>query len=255
MPDPKILVRPPPPSFCNAISPHPEKDTIDYNLALKQHEEFVCALQQAGAEVEALPPLADFPDSGFIEDNALVLEGRIFLCSMKAESRRGEPAHLLPRLQQTADVEKIEPPVFIDGGDVIETETTVYIGQSHRTGPEAINFFKTRLKKSVVPVTVSGILHLKTGASYLGDGTFLVNPAGCDWKQFEARDCLKVMPSEAYAANSLTVGRNVLLPAGFEDTKNKVENAGYRVLPVPMSEFEKADGGLTCLHLKLTTTT
>ena len=41
-----------------------------------------------------------------------------------------------------------------------------------------------------------------------------------------------------------------LIPAGFPDVKEKLEDRKYQVLELDVSEFEKMDGGLTCLSLR-----
>ena len=54
---------------------------------------------------------------------------------------------------------------------------------------------------------------------------------------------------EAYAANCLTVGKYVILPAGFPKLEQRIQDHGFKTLTVPMTEFQKADGGVTCLSL------
>ncbi|NIQ02355.1 MAG: N(G),N(G)-dimethylarginine dimethylaminohydrolase, partial [Nitrospinaceae bacterium] len=143
----KVLVRPPAPSFVNALTQQPNADRISIDKARRQHDAYVQALKTAGLEVIVLDPLDDFPDSVFIEDNAVILGSRALLCSMKPESRRGEPPHLAEALQKHMHVAKMEPPAFIDGGDVLQTESTVFVGQSNRTNTDALQTIRQYTSK------------------------------------------------------------------------------------------------------------
>ena len=59
------------------------------------------------------------------------------------------------------------------------------------------------------------------------------------------------MPTaEAYAANCIRVNDSVILPAGYPALEGQIAALGLRVLPVPMSEYQKMDGGVSCLSLR-----
>lgn len=236
-------------SFIKALSPHPERNNIDPEKAILQHNAYCTALVEAGVEVVKLAPLEAFPDSTFIEDNAVILEGKAYLTTMKAPTRRGESALFEAELKKHLPVETLDPPVFLDGGDVLKTNDAVFIGQSNRTGHEAIQYFQKKLKHPVIPVEVKNALHLKTAATWLGGNRLLVNPAGCDVNSFKDFDCVEVKAEDAYAANCLVIGDEVIMPAGFKRVEENLKNIGFTPHPVNMSEFEKADGGITCLSL------
>ena len=123
-------VRPPAQNFINALSEHPEATSINFQKARQQHAAYCEALQTAGLAVEILEPLDAFPDSVFIEDNAVILNGRAVLCSMKEVSRQGEVLFLADALQSRLPVLRLQAPVFIDGGDILQTEDTVFVGLS-----------------------------------------------------------------------------------------------------------------------------
>jgi dimethylargininase len=245
----RSLVRPPAESFVRALSPHPERKSIDSARALHQHHDYCAALEEAGVEVVALEPLEAFPDSTFVEDNAVILEGTAYITAMKAQTRQGESAHTQPALAPYLPVEILKPPLFLDGGDVIATPEAIFIGQSDRTGEEAVQYFKDKLNVPVIPVEVTNALHLKTAASWLGGNQLLVSPEGCDTTAFMGFKCNEVRPEDAYAANCLVIGNRVILPAGFERVEEMLQAIGLTPRPVDMSEFEKADGGITCLSL------
>ena len=199
--------------------------------------------------MEVLEPLDDFPDSVFIEDNALILEGRVILCSMKEASRQGEVSFLADALQSRLPVLQLEAPVLIDGGDVLQTEDTVFIGQSQRTHPEAVAALQSLTSKQVAPVRVKKGLHLKTSVSILRKNLLVINPSHVETEPFREFEWIEVDEEEAYTANCLMVENSVILPAGFPILEQRIRKYGFSTLSVDMSEFQKADGGVTCLSL------
>lgn len=249
----RALVRPPCCNFINALSEHPEATSIDLQKAWQQHEAYCEALQITGLTVEVLEPLDDFPDSVFIEDNAVILNGRAVLCSMKEASRRGEVSFLVDALQSRLPILQLQAPVFIDGGDVLQTENTIFVGQSQRTSAEAIEALQSLTSKPVIPVAVKKGLHLKTSVSTLGKNLLVINPSHVEAEPFRELEWIEVDKEETYAANCLSVGNNVILPAGFPKLEQRIQTHGFSTLPVEISEFQKADGGVTCLSLLIQT--
>ncbi len=248
----RALVRPPSPNYINALSGHPDAGSIDLEKARQQHAAYCQAQAQAGVTVERLEPLDDFPDSVFIEDNAVILEGRAVLCSMKEAGRKEEVSFLADTLQSRVPVMRLQPPVFIDGGDVLQTENTVFVGLSQRTGQEAVEALQSLTPKPVIPVPVKKGLHLKTSVSFLGNNLLVIRPTGMEAGCFKKFEWIEVKEDQAYAANCLAVGDSVILPAGFPQLEQRIGQHGFKTLPVVLSEFQKADGGVTCLSLVMT---
>lgn len=248
----RALVRSPSKNFIQALSEHPEAPSIDFQKAQRQHANYCEALETAGLTVEILEPLDAFPDSVFIEDNAILLEDRIVLCSMKEPSRQGEVPCLAEALQSLLPVLRLQAPVFIDGGDILQTENTVFVGQSQRTNKEAVTALQSLTFKQVVPVQVKQGLHLKTSVSTLGNNLLVINPFCVEIEPFCEFEWIEVDREEAYVANCLTVKDNVILSAGFPKLEQRIQAHGFSTLPVAMSEFQKAGGGVTCLSLLTT---
>ncbi|CAI2719211.1 dimethylarginine dimethylaminohydrolase family protein [Nitrospina watsonii] len=243
------LVRPPAASFTQALSRQSNRPRIDHNLACVQHRNYVEMLKTLGAQVDVLEPLDAFPDSVFIEDNAIILDDFALLTSMGAESRRGETLHTKSALERYRNVEVLQPPVYVDGGDVLQVGRTIFVGQSTRTNPLAVEAIARLTDRPVVPVAVRDGLHLKSAVSGLTGELLLINPRHIDPAPFAAYSCIEVDADEPNAANCVTLNGTVLMPKGNPKTRALVEQRGLEVRAMPMSEFEKADGGLTCLSL------
>ncbi len=243
------LVREPTPDFANAISNHPQSDCIDFGKALNQHRQYTSALTNAGLSVIHLDPEENFPDAPFVEDPVVILEDKAVLCSMKAETRRGEGDSIVAELERYMAVVHMLPPATLDGGDVLQTDEEIFIGQSARTNLEGIEVLKAFTKKTITAVPVLEGLHLKSAATYLGDGKIILDASRVDASAFKNLQIIEVSSKESYSANCLVVGDYVIAPQGYPKLAARIREFGFQVIQIPMSEFEKADGGVTCLSL------
>jgi dimethylargininase len=97
---------------------------------------------------------------------------------------------------------------------------------------------------------MTSILHLKSGISYIGDNTMLVIDEFAEDLRFRDYDLVRVVPEESYAANCIRVNDWVLIAAGFPLLTAELTARGFDCMPLPMSEFRKMDGGLSCLSLR-----
>jgi len=141
----------------------------------------------------------------------------------------------------------------LDAGDVMMVNNHFYIGISERTnhaGAEQLISILQKYNMSGSKVPLKEMLHLKTGLSYLEQNTLLITGEFLQNSEFEKYSKIIVDEKELYAANSLWINGTVLVPKGFDKTKNKIEQAGYKTIEVDVSEFQKLDGGLSCLSLR-----
>ncbi|MBC8287212.1 MAG: hypothetical protein H8E42_07035 [Nitrospinae bacterium] len=247
------LVRKPGLNFHQALSGHPEKNDTDLAIALSQHEGYVDALKQVGGNVEYLPPQDNLPDATFVEDTAVILENKFLLCPMKEPSRQAETQFTATTLKTYRDCVTLDSPATLDGGDVMDTPDTIFVGLSKRTNLRAIQALSKLTSKKVVPVAVIKGLHLKSATTFLGNNLLIIDPTRVDASNLKQFDWIEVSEDESYAANCLTLGSTVLMPAGFLNVRNKIQAHGFKTLELEMSEFEKADGSITCLSLIIPT--
>lgn len=168
---------------------------------------------------------------------------------MKAKSRRGEVASVAREVSAHRTITHLKSPATLDGGDVLITDQMVFVGQSTRTNKDAIATLKECCEKPCIPVPVHRGLHLKSSVSFLGGNLLVIDPTSVETSPFEKFEWIEVDANERYAANCLTLGKFVLLPAGFPKVADKIRAHGFDIIELPMGEFEKADGGVTCLSL------
>jgi len=200
--------------------------------------------------VEVLPPDERYPDSCFMQDPAFVVDGKAIVARPGAASRRGEELLVAPLLEQHFPTVRIEAPGTLEGGDVLVLPDRVYVGDSDRTNRAGIEQLRAALHPlPVEAIPVQGLLHLLSGVTYLGRNTLLAVEALAGRPEFEAMQVLRVPAGEEYACNVLGLGETVIAPAGYGRTAALLAHHGFEVLAVPVGEFTKADGGVTCLSL------
>ncbi|WP_406616786.1 dimethylarginine dimethylaminohydrolase family protein [Mycoplasmopsis adleri] len=253
-----VIVRTPASSMVDGITSAPELGKPNYELALKQHKAYQEALKSCGVQVTVMDKNEKFPDSCFVEDDAVIVTGEIaILTNPGAPSRNGEKHDMLPYLQKFFDDKhlfKIEAPGTIDGGDVMMVGDTYYVGMSERTNREGIRQFHNilaKVNKKCVPVPMTEMLHLKTGVNYLEHNNLLISGEFLQYPTFKSFNQIVVPASEAYAANCIWVNETVIVPEGYPKVLKAVKDLGiYRVITCDTSEYKKLDGGLSCLSLR-----
>jgi dimethylargininase len=228
------------------------REAIDAARAARQHEAYCRMLRDCDAEVRTLDVHRDLPDCAFIEDTAIVLDEVAVLTSMGTLARRREPAGIEPILRQYRPVRRIELPAALEGGDVLRVGRRLLVGASSRTnaaGASALAAIVGRHGYEVAPVPVLGCLHLKTACCALDDERLLMNPAWVDASALSGFHLVPVPAAEPWGANVLRVGANLCLAADHERTADLVRGLGFHVRVVDLSEFAKAEGGVTCLSI------
>jgi dimethylargininase len=230
---------------------HLGRTSADPALASRQHEAYVAALAGAGWAIREVAPADDLPDSAFVEDTVVVCRDLAVLARPGAPERRAEVAgteHVIRSLG--LDIARIEHPGTLDGGDVLQVGSTVYVGRGGRTNAEGIRQLRRLVAtrgRTLVPVALHGVLHLKSAVTALPDGTFVAaEPAGVELGAFPA---IRTVPEEA-GSHVVPLGDGALLMAASAPrTAELFDDLGFDVLRVEISEFEKLEGCVTCLSV------
>jgi dimethylargininase len=246
----RAIVRGVPDSFVDALAENPRR--IDLRKARRQHQRYVAALTELVDEIAEIPADESHPDCVFVEDQAVVHEGRALIAVAGHPSRRGEAAPVRYALERMGlEIHDMELPATLDGGDVLRVRDTLYVGRSGRTNHGGISRLAAvfgPVGLGVVPVGVDG-LHLKSVCSSPVDGLVLVAADTVEPALFDDAEVLVVPAEEAHGANAVGVGRTVLVAGGCHATRRALEERGYTVVEVGTSEVRKADGALTCCSI------
>jgi dimethylargininase len=281
----KAIVRPPAPNFAEGLTTA-DLGTPDYQRALKQHEGYCAALEQCGLRLIRLAADSRYPDSTFVEDTAVLTDKCAVLTKSGAPSRSGEVESMGKVLADLFPSPRaIQPPGTLDGGDVCEAGNHFFIGISERTNEAGAQQLAELLAPfgyttSFVDITKSGtgvrgprrgspagvpdppvthaqdarathhILHLKSGLAFLGDNRLAVIEALANRSELRGYDLVHVNDDEMYAANCIRINDHVLVAAGYPLLESKLRELGYQTIALDMTEFQKMDGGLSCLSLR-----
>ena len=245
----RALVREPGVQFPRCISSHPLHHTVNVARARAQHAEYVNTLAELGLEVIRLPRDNTYPDSCFVEDTAIIYAGKALITRLAMKSRRGEENSVEEVLQEYLPVQRIVAPGTLEGGDVIRLPTQIISGISQRTNRTGVEQMQAYFQVLVTTIVDPHLIHLKSHVTYLNNNIMLTTPPFRNHPALSDFELLTVPENEHYAANTLTVGDTVIMPTGFPQTQQLVEEAGFDVICLKMSEIAKCEGALTCLSL------
>jgi dimethylargininase len=235
---------------------HLTRQAIDVELARRQHAAYRDALRALGVEVIHLPARDEWPDSVFVEDAAVVLDEVAVITRPGAPSRVNESAALAETLNGFRRLHVVVPPATLDGGDVLRVGKTLYTGRSERTNEEGIRQLHGIVQPfgyEVVPVAISGCLHLKTACSVVGPELVLADVERADTAALRDVRILVAPPDERAGVDALAIAGVVMLAAGYPQIAALLEGAGCNILELELSEFGKAEGGPTCLSIVFST--
>ncbi|GAK50874.1 amidinotransferase [Candidatus Moduliflexus flocculans] len=245
----RALVRDIGDKYKSCLSTHPLHHTLDLSLAREQHAAYCGALRELGLEIIKVPRDDEHPDSVFVEDNAVVHNGKALICRMAKTSRRGEEMGVEAVLKQYVKVKRATSPATVEGGDVVHLDDKLISGISQRTNPEGIAQMQEWLEVPVSTVFDPNIMHLKSYVTYLGKGIMIATDRYATHPALEGYQIIIPPSKDEYAADTLAVGDTVLMAQGYPEAHTMVKEAGFDVVVLNVSEIQKCDGALTCMSI------
>jgi len=251
--------------FTHAIVREPGLSVVDglrttpsapsYDRVVAEHRAYIAALRAAGLTVDVLPPLEEFPDSVFVEDPVFVVPEGAILLRPGAPSRLGEREAMRDAIaKHFGHVPELQEGELVDGGDVLITPRTIFIGLSKRTNRAGAEALRDRLREigrdARVVATPEGVLHFKTASSLLDENTILATRAMADSGVFEGFEVLLTPECEEGAANALRMNEVVFVGDCYPKTIEMIRKTGLTVIPLAITEVAKLDAGLSCMSLR-----
>ncbi|MEV6567306.1 dimethylargininase [Streptomyces kronopolitis] len=253
MPSRHALIRRPGPRLAEGLVTHIDRRPVDPARALRQWEAYVQALGDHGWRTTEVAPADDCPDAVFVEDAVVMFRNVALLTRPGAGSRRPEVAAVRAAVEALGcSVNEIRAPGTLDGGDVLKVGDTVYVGRGGRTDGEGIRQLRAAfepLGARVVAVPVSRVLHLKSAVTALPDGTVIGHPPLVDDPALFPR--FLPVPEESGAHVVLLGGGRLLMAASAPKSAELLTGLGYQPVLVDIGEFEKLEGCVTCLSVRL----
>jgi dimethylargininase len=232
---------------------HIKRSSVDADVAMKQWEGYVRALVEAGWRVTEVESAPESPDSVFVEDTVVVYGDLAVIARSGAVGRRSETKGTEKAVAELGyRIAHIDAPGVLDGGDVLKHGATVYVGQSGRTNADGIRQLAQHLAPfgaTVIAVPLSKALHLKSAVTALPDGTIIgYEPAVDDPSVFQV---FLPVPEEPGAHVVLLGDGRLLMSSGASETAALMRSRGYEPVLVDIGEFEKLEGCVTCLSVRL----
>ncbi|MDQ1546494.1 MAG: dimethylargininase [Actinomycetota bacterium] len=247
------IVRAPATTLAKGQVTHVKRRVVKFDKAEQQWEAYVAALEAEGFRTLQIDADDEHPDCVFVEDTVVMLGQVAVITSPGAESRKGEQDAVEEAVTDLGlETRHIRQPGTLDGGDVLKIGDTIYVGRGGRTNAEGIRQFRAiaiELGYAVIAVPVTKALHLKSAVTALPDGTVLGHSTLVDNPSIFDR-YLEV-PEVAGVAVVVLTNNSVLMSASAPKTAALIEDLGYRVTTVDISEFEKLEGCVTCLSVRI----
>ncbi|EFE65701.1 dimethylarginine dimethylaminohydrolase [Streptomyces viridosporus ATCC 14672] len=253
MPSKKALIRRPSPRLAEGLVTHIEREGVDVDRATEQWEAYGEALRTHGWETVEVAPADDCPDSVFVEDTVVMYRNVALIARPGAESRRGETAGVEEAVASLGcSVNRVREPGTLDGGDVLKIGDTVYVGRGGRTSAAGVQQVRAAfepLGARVVAVPVAKVLHLKSAVTALPDGTVVGHLPNVDAPSLFPR--FLPVPEESGAHVVLLGGDKLLMASSAPKTAELLSDLGHEPVLVDIGEFEKLEGCVTCLSVRL----
>jgi dimethylargininase len=250
---PRALVRRPGPLLADGIVTPREREHLDLELVQHQWGAYVTALQDHGWNTIEVPPADACPDAVFIEDTMVVYKNVAVIAYSGAESRRPETCEAERVVEGLGySINHIRQPGTLDGGDVLKVGDTILVGRGGRTNAAGVGQLRsilTPLGAHVVAVPITKVLHLKSAVTALPDGTVIGYPPLVE-DPFLFERFLPV-PEESGAHVVDLGGGHLLMAADCPASIDVIGELGYIPIVVDIGEFQKLEGCVTCLSVRL----
>ncbi|MFI5100018.1 MAG: dimethylargininase [Actinomycetes bacterium] len=247
------LVRRPSSRLAEGLLTHLERRPVDFGRALEQWEGYVRVLREHGWATVEVPPADDCPDSAFVEDTVVMFRNVAVVSRPGADQRKPETVEVEKVVTALGcSVNAIRAPGTLDGGDVLKVGDTVYVGRGGRTNAEGVRQLRAILEPlgaTVVAVPVTKVLHLKSAVTALPDGSVIGYPPLVDDAAVYPR--FVPVPEEPGSHVVLLGGDRLLISSAAPRTAELLAGSGYTPVPVDIGEYEKLEGCVTCLSVRI----
>jgi len=244
----------------------------DPTLTRAQWDGLVAAIRAAGGDVEVIEQRADAPDRVYAMNLGFVVEpaeerfvtssaGHVVLSHMRYAQRRMETSSAATwfagRGFTTSYAGREGVGAHLEAGDAFAWRDELVVGYGPRTDELGLKVLATELGVRVrgLRITHPGMYHLDLAFCPLDERRAIVCPAAFDDESAAALlalvpEPLVITEEEAlttFAANSVVIGRTVLMPACPDGVRARLEEWGFEVVLVDVSQFHLGGGSIRCL--------
>jgi N-dimethylarginine dimethylaminohydrolase len=235
---------------------------VDAELAGKQWERLRTALLELGHEVQVLTPIAGLPDQVFAANGAFSVDGTVYGARFRYPQRSAEAA-VHRGFYEGAGWHYVAASEINEGeGDFayLPGPGLILAGYGFRTEPAAHAQAQEVLGRPTISLRLIDprFYHLDTALAVLDEHTIAYYPGAFSPSSRAVLARLfpdAVLATEedavAFGLNLVSDGRHVLLPAEATAMADRLATAGYRPVPIELSELKKAGGSVKCCIAEL----
>ncbi len=240
------------------FSPHHLNPGIDINKATEQFYAFENILARLGVEILYIKELKNHPNSVFVRDTAVIVEGGFIEVNMGLSTRRGEERHMAKFLEDLGlkKYGRVRYPGTAEGGDVIISNNVAFIGISSRTNESGARQIADILKLLGFEIRITRFqgpfLHLGGGMSLIGNETVIYCKNAFPGDFFKGFRKIEISCADFIGGNVISINKEAIIAEKRNfPVISKLSNMGFNVFPLDLSEFVKGNGGPSCMILPL----
>ena len=253
MPDrPYALVRRPAETLADGIVTHIERQPVDLDLAKRQWDGYVAALHRNGWPTVVIDGDDAMPDCVFVEDTVVMFGELAVITNPRQPTRNPEIVEVRRTIAELGIEAAAITVGTLDGGDVLKVGSQVYVGLSGTTNAAGIAHLEriiAPLGYAVTAVPLTKALHLKSAITALPDGTIIgYEPVVDDPGIFPS---FVSVPEEPGSHVVILDDDLLLMSSRAPKTAEMLTDRGYRLELVDVSEYEKLEGCVTCLSVRV----
>ncbi len=246
-------------------------DQPDPALAMAQWRSLLSTIERLGGTVSVLPQRADAPDMVYAMNLGLALVAedgtpQVAMSHMRYPQRRMETESAQPWFAEhgfaTSYVGRDGVGAHLEAGDAFAFGDALVVGYGPRTEELALKHLAADLDIRVrgLRITHPGMYHLDLAFCPLDERRALVCPSALD--DASAAALLELVPEPlvlteeealtTFCANSIVVpqksgGATIVMPACPDRVRAQLEEWGFEVVLLDLSEFHKGGGSIRCL--------
>ncbi|VDL69725.1 unnamed protein product [Nippostrongylus brasiliensis] len=247
------------------------KDPVDKEKAMKQWNTLKETIEKCGGTVEVMEPTEDakdLPDLVFTANSAIVRGKQAYIANFYNRERKGESKINEKWFRENGFKTHFNPDIIHEGtGDALwcgKDRKLLISAVGQRSSVRALKDIYQKLHTEGDDFRIMGVrladprfYHLDTALCPLNENIALWFPDAfehvCQFNMGNKMELLPVTEAEArcFACNSVVVGKNVIMNEGSDRIPTMLEQHGFKVHFISMSEYIKSGGSAKCLTLRL----
>lgn len=230
----------------------PTKEAI-----LKEQKNFWETLKELNVELIVTKQVENAKGQMFTRDLAFVIGDKFFISNMRKENRKTAIngwKHIINQIDSNKII-KVPSDIYLEGGDVLVDNKTIYVGLSERTNMEGIEFLKKTLDKdyTVIPLKLKPkFLHLDVVLTLVNPDLALVYREGLEeesYKLLEKYRKIEITEREQFelGTNVFVINpKTVIMNSNHTRIAAELEKLNMNVLLLDLSETAKDGGAFRC---------